>query len=387
MHPLLHFSLKNLRKNKARTGLAILAVLLGVLLITTLLVLTDSLVSTVDDSLEILSGTVIVQEANSVDPTQSLINESAIDELIAENNTGGALEGLIDSYAKEIWYFERNNNSEFGFSQAIGVIPSQERKTVGVLNESNIVFGRTLNDEDTNATVIGVNTAIALGIAPGNYVKISDYSILVVGIFTTDSFLDGAYYVPLDTARLFRSVFSTGVISTAIIKPVDVDAEQKIINYINLEIGEKYGIEAADVDDLSEQGREFLEITTDFAFYIGLISVIVGSLSVFNALLMSVSERKKEIAVLKATGWMDQEVGVEIFIESVTIGIIGGIAGLIGGVAVAWYVTTQSSFLDLVVIPLTLVKSYFYAVLLGVLAGLYPAVRAMRIDPVSDIVG
>ncbi|MCY3414934.1 MAG: ABC transporter permease [Candidatus Heimdallarchaeota archaeon] len=387
MHPLIRFALKNLSKSKARSVLAILAVFLGVLLITALLVLTDSLVATVDDSLEILSGSVIVQEANIPDPTMSLINETVVDRILEQNNTGGALEGDIKAYAKEIWYLEKNNETEFGFAQILGIIPSQEKATIGVLKEENFFAGRTLEDDDVNKTVIGVNTAIALELIPGSIIEVAGVELQVVGIFATDSFLDAVFFVNIDTVRQFRDTYRNGMISTVLIRPVDVAAETRIINYINNELGEIYGIEAADVDELAEQGRQMMEITTDFAFYIGLISVIIGSLSVFNAILMSVSERKREIAVLKATGWKDSEIGFEVFIESIFIGVIGGLIGLGGGVLVAWYVTTLSSYLDLVVIPITLIKSCTYAVFLGVFAGLYPAYRAMMIDPVNDLMG
>lgn len=387
VHPLLRFAYKNLLKSKSRTILAIMAVVLGVLLITALLVLTDSLVSSVDDSLGVLSGTIIVQEENSIDPSTSLINGSVVQKIDELNDTETPIKGMISSYAEEIWYTEKNNATEFGFSQVIGVVASHEKETVGVLNPENIVYGRTLEDNDVNATVIGLTTAIAMQVVPGNTLNISGFPLTVVGIFSTESFIDAFFYVPIETVRKFRTAFAGNVISTILLRPSNVDHERTIINYINENLSSIYHIEAGDIDELSEQGREFLELTTDFAFYIGIISIVIGSLSVFNAILMSVYERKKEIAVLKATGWKDSEVGLEVFLESILVGLIGGTIGLLSGVAVANYVTQQSNFLDISVNVLTLVKSFTYAVLLGIFAGLFPAFRAMRIDPVEDIVG
>jgi putative ABC transport system permease protein len=171
------------------------------------------------------------------------------------------------------------------------------------------------------------------------------------------------------------------------VKPTDLLAGEIIKDYLNEELGESFNIEATDFDELADQGRQFLKIASDFAFYIGLISIIIGSLSVFNAVLMSVIERKREIAVLKATGWSDLEVGLEVFIESLLIAAIGGVIGLLLGIITSNYVTNISNFLNLVVIPFTLIKSYVYAVFLGIFAGLYPALRAMRIDPIIDLSG
>lgn len=387
MHPLVKFSIKNLNKSKIRSILSILAVFLGVLLITTLLVLTDSLVAAVDDSLNIVSGVIVVQEKDAIDPSLSSINQEAIDDILNQNGTGGELEGLIESYSEEIWHVEKSPDTTFGFIQVTGVNPSREKATVGVLKEENFREGRTLKDNDYNATVLGSSLAFALGKELGDYITVSDNHIEVVGIFNTDSFIDETIFMNLELVRTFSPRYANGTFSTLLIKPINLQSGEIIKTYINENIGVEYEIEASDFDEIAEQGRKFLDITTDFAFYIGLISVVVGSLSVFNSILMSVMERKKEIAILKATGWKDLEVGIEVFLESLFIAAIGGLLGLIGGLSIAIYITSISTFLDLVIVPLTLAKSYAYAVILGILAGLYPAFRAMRIDPVADLGG
>ncbi|MHA2168923.1 MAG: ABC transporter permease [Candidatus Kariarchaeaceae archaeon] len=386
MHPLIRFAFRNIKKSKARSGLAGLAVILGVLLITTLLVLTDSLVATVDDSLELLSGVVVVQQKFSIDPSLSRINDSVADELEFQNESG-ILEGLVDGIAEELWYVEKSDVGLFGYMQVIGLIPSQERSTVGVLNSENIIEGRTLADTDTNATVIGSTIAFMLNLDLGDMIQVAGVYIPIIGIFRTNSFVDGSVFMPIETVRNLNPAFSPGIISTILVKPKDLLAGEIIKDYLNEELGETYNIEATDFDELAEQGRQFLKIASDFAFYIGLISVIIGSLSVFNAVLMSVIERKREIAVLKATGWSDFEVGMEVFIESLLIATIGGIIGLILGILTSSYVTAISNFLNLVIVPFTLLKSYIYAVFLGIFAGLYPAARAMRIDPIIDLSG
>lgn len=388
MHPLIKFSFKNLTRSKIRSGLSIAAVFLGVLLITTLLVLTDSLVATVDDSLAVLSGVIVVQEQYASDPTFSSINQSSVDFIISQNSTGGQLEGMIKAYVEEIWHFERGGSGGlYGFTQVIGLIPSQELQTVGILNQSNFINGRTLTDSDYNATVIGSTLAYAQNYKVGDYLNASGNAIEIVGIFSTDSFIDATSFMPIELVRTFSSKYSQDTVSTVLIKPTKLQYGDEISEYINNELQDIYRIEASDFEEIAAQGREFLSVTTDYAFYIGAISVIIGSLSVANAILMSVMERKREIAILKATGWSDQEVGIEVFIESLFISAIGGMIGLVGGLSLAWYFTKISDFLHLAVFPQTLLESYIYAVLLGVFAGLYPAIRAMQIDPVRDISG
>lgn len=386
MHPVIQFAYQNLKKSKSRTGLAILAVVLGVLLITSLLVLTDSLVNSVDDSLDIVSDVIVIKERNTLDPTFSTINTSVIDRLIEENSTG-TLQGLISSYSDEIWYLEKSETGIYGFTQVLGVQPSKAIETIGILDPENFIEGRTLNDNDFNASVVGTTFAYSKGVEIGDYLEVAGKQILVVGLFNTGSFIDASIFMPIDMVRTFRVSYTERTISTILIKPVDRVAGGKIIEYINENLMDELNIEASDFEEMAEQGRKFIEITADFALNIGIISIIIGSLSVFNAILMSVMERKREIAVLKALGWTDNEVGIEVFVESLIISFVGGLIGLLGGIGVAIYVTATSNFLDLDIVPLTLIKSYGFAVVLGIVGGLYPAIRAIQIDPIVDISG
>lgn len=385
-HPVIQFAYQNLKKSKSRTGLAILAVVLGVLLITSLLVLTDSLVNSVDDSLDIVSDVIVIKERNTLDPTFSTINTSVIDRLIEENSTG-TLQGLISSYSDEIWYLEKSETGIYGFTQVLGVQPSKAIETIGILDPENFIEGRTLNDNDFNASVVGTTFAYSKGVEIGDYLEVAGKQILVVGLFNTGSFIDASIFMPIDMVRTFRVSYTESTISTILIKPADRVAGGKIIEYINENLMDELNIEASDFEEMAEQGRKFIEITADFALNIGIISIIIGSLSVFNAILMSVMERKREIAVLKALGWTDNEVGIEVFVESLIISFVGGLIGLLGGIGVAIYVTATSNFLDLDIVPLTLIKSYGFAVVLGIVGGLYPAIRAIQIDPIVDISG
>ena len=257
----------------------------------------------------------------------------------------------------------------------------------GILDSDNFIEGRSLIDGDFNASVVGTTFAYSKGVEIGDYLEVAGKQILVVGIFNTGSFIDASIFMTLDMVRTFRVTYTESTISTILIKPVDRVGGGQIIQYINENLMDELNIEASDFEEMAEQGRQFIEITADFALNIGIISIIIGSLSVFNAILMSVMERKREIAVLKALGWTDNEVGIEVFVESLIISFVGGIIGLLGGIGVAIYVTATSNFLDLDIVPFTLVKSYGFAVLLGIFGGLYPAIRAIQIDPIVDISG
>jgi len=101
---------------------------------------------------------------------------------------------------------------------------------------------------------------------------------------------------------------------------------------------------------------------------------------------MSVLERFKEIGALKAVGWTRQNIIRMILYESLFLGVIGGIMGIILGFSVDY---TLSLFLGVkyFISPALMIESFSFALFLGLIAGLYPAYHASKLDPVEALRG
>ena len=118
---------------------------------------------------------------------------------------------------------------------------------------------------------------------------------------------------------------------------------------------------------------------------IAIIALFVGGLSVINTMTMSVSERTREIGVRKAIGASDGQIVGQFLTESGIIGLIGGVSGLFLGWLAATVVDKilEPRNLDLfLVTPRLAIGSVLFAVLLGVISGLYPSLHAARLRPV-----
>jgi putative ABC transport system permease protein len=119
-----------------------------------------------------------------------------------------------------------------------------------------------------------------------------------------------------------------------------------------------------------------------------LIALLVGSLSVINTMIMSVSERKREIGVKKAVGARDRHIIKEYLIESSTIGLLGGVLGLAFGGLIVFSINkmTESSNIQVFqVTPRLAIGALVFSITLGAVAGLYPAWHAARINPVTAL--
>ncbi|MFC4540846.1 ABC transporter permease [Halosolutus amylolyticus] len=136
--------------------------------------------------------------------------------------------------------------------------------------------------------------------------------------------------------------------------------------------------------ELLQQLQDVLDLLQNFIVGIAAISLLVGSIGIANIMLVSVTERTREIGIMKAVGAQNRAVLGLFLSEAVILGVVGAILGtalgLVGGYVGAWY------------IGLPLVYPYEYVVLaivvgilVGVLSGLYPAWRAARTDPIDAL--
>jgi putative ABC transport system permease protein len=121
-----------------------------------------------------------------------------------------------------------------------------------------------------------------------------------------------------------------------------------------------------------------------FLTTVALISLLVGSIGIMNIMLVSVTERTREIGVLKSLGFTGFDILFLFMVESILLGVIGGILGSTVGIAGAYSVET---FLKLpVVFPLDLIAvGFFVAVVVGFVSGVYPARKAAKMKPVDSL--
>ena len=123
---------------------------------------------------------------------------------------------------------------------------------------------------------------------------------------------------------------------------------------------------------------------TLFLGSIAAISLLVGGLGIMNIMMVSVTERTREIGIRKALGATFKDIMLQFLIEAVIIGVVGGVLGILFGVGSALLVSKVSTFTTYITV-FPIVISFSFSVGIGLFFGLYPARKAARLDPIEAL--
>lgn len=118
---------------------------------------------------------------------------------------------------------------------------------------------------------------------------------------------------------------------------------------------------------------------------IAIIALIVGGIGVMNIMLASISERIREIGLRKAMGATDAAVFIQIIIESVVLSTLGGLMGVAFSYGLVYIIQNVSTSNAPIIKPDALIFSMIFATIIGLIAGLYPALRAAKLDPIQAL--
>lgn len=281
-------------------------------------------------------------------------------------------------------------------SSVLGIDPGPYLKSISTLE---IEKGRFLQSNDQHSIVIGAlvaNDTFGESVSLGSTILISGSPYRVVGILNKSgssfSNIDSAILVQIDEAR---EIFSN-VLGDKEIHMIRLTAKEGV----NLSgVSSRIEDEMLAAHRVTEDKKDFSVITSDFinkeldnvtgilAIFLGgvaSISLLVGGVGIANTMFMSVTERKREIGILKSIGAREEEIWHLFLVESSIIGIAGGFLGIILAYALSYLITILSG-VKVSIEPLVVFGAITFSAGIGMISGVFPAKQAAKLDPVEAL--
>ena len=408
--PELRLGLENLRAHKLRSLLTMLGMIFGVAAVVAMLSIGAGAQQEVMAFIEQLGVRNLIVEAREAADGQALQKVRKLspgltfsDLRVIQSN----LDGISAATARKRFTPSKLMPKPFTSETPVVYGVSPAYKTIGNLA---VASGRFFDDSETTAAapvaVLGEAAAANLfgaDDAVGRYVKVNDQWFRVIGVagpqLTVQSDVAGIpaqdrnniIYVPL-----FSSVFRLEDGQSAQKDEIDGIYLQMqpgsditgaaamirgILDVAHRGAGDFTIVSPAEL--LAEQ-RRTQRIFEMVMVAIASISLLVGGIGIMNIMLASVLERTREIGVRRAIGARQRDVVRQFLIETTIISLTGGVAGIVLGVALSQLIGVLAGW-STIVTTSSIVLAFGVSVAIGIVFGLYPAVRASRLDPVKAL--
>jgi putative ABC transport system permease protein len=195
---------------------------------------------------------------------------------------------------------------------------------------------------------------------------------------------DDVVYLPVTTAQRMFGVGRIDAIAVRASSPDDIDAEQDLIKRTVAAAHPEQEYQVLTQDEILGVLGDILSVLTAVLASIAGISLLVGGVGVMNIMLVSVSERTREIGLRKAVGARTRDVLRQFLLEAVALTVTGGLAGIVLGV-VGSLAVERLSPLPAVITWWSIVLAFGVSVGVGVFFGVWPARKAARMQPVAAL--
>ncbi len=290
--------------------------------------------------------------------------------------------------------------SQESFSQVFGVGPDWME-----VNSSFPETGRALAREDDQrrrlVCLIGTEVIKNLELPDepiGEYFRVNNDWCRIIGVMEQRGELfgfsqDDYVMMPYGTARRMQGSSRDLDIQVQLLVE-DMERQDEVIARIRRLLRQEHGLKAGDADDFRIQTSEQLTesfnaiISTITAAVVGIVgvSLVVGGIGIMNIMLVSVTERTREIGILKALGATRRDILLQFLIEAVMLCLVGGLIGIALGYAVgALAATLLPGFPPAYVPGWAILLSFGFSAGVGVIFGIIPAAKASQLDPIDAL--
>ncbi|HEX2440812.1 MAG TPA: ABC transporter permease [Methylomirabilota bacterium] len=400
-----NLALVALAANKVRTALTMLGVIIGVAAVVTMMAVGAGAQGRVEEQIRSLGSNLIIVLSGSI--TSGGVRLGAGSQLTVTEDDARAMERDIESIQVAaptvrggVQVIAGNANwSTALFGVTPGFLEARDWDTA---------TGRRLTSEDvegaTKVAVLGQTVAQSLFGATdpiGQVIRVKKVPLTVVGVLTRKGQStqgqdqDDVLLVPLSTAKkkiLGTSQANARAVNAILVKVREPGAMKGVEQSIRVLLRQRHHLQGSQDDDFTLRNlSELLEsqeassrVLSLLLAAIASVSLVVGGIGIMNIMLVSVTERTREIGLRRAVGARRRDILVQFLIEAITVSLVGGLSGIVCGMAAAWaighFAGWQAPIQARAVVP-----AFLFAGAIGVFFGFYPARQASRLNPIDAL--
>lgn len=381
-------ALKSLSGSKMRAILTMLGIIIGVAAVIIIVSLVNGVTSDLIEQFEQMGATTINvsvmgrggNRSVSIDDMQDLVNDNP---------------GLLKSMTPSITISgatAKNGSSNVNPSTLAGV-----NENYTSIKGLELLYGRSLQYADSEYRlrncVIGTYIAQELfgtKSALGETLKINGINFAVVGVLdetgdSKEASADDIILVPYTMAQKITSGFSRGTyIFNAASKEVSSEAQTLIEEYLFKVFSSSNAYRVSNMSEMIDTINEMTGTMSLMLACIAGVSLLVGGIGIMNIMLVSVTERTREIGIRKSLGATPWDIMSQFVVEAITVSCLGGVIGIVLGIVGSYAI---GGIMDMkVAISIgAIVISFTVSALIGIAFGYFPAKKASRLNPIDAL--
>jgi putative ABC transport system permease protein len=359
---------KNPFRNKARLALAVIGIAIGIATIVALGMLTEGLKVSIEEQLKTGGADFVVMKNTTSESSSGTysIKNSRVDEISKINGVKQAA-GVYTS-----------SRTIDGTQLGLAGIRSQDLNMLGAK-----MIGGNVYSDDKNEVILGKLAADKLNKKVGDTLTFNGNKYTITGIFETgNKDLDSVGGMSLEKLQALDE--NEGKVDLIYVK-INTGADLKTVSQ---SVEKAYPGELTTISSIEDfqKADDSLQMVETASMAISLLAIVIGGIGIINTMIMSVFERTREIGVLKAVGWKSKRILSMILGESIVLTILAAFVGIILGViGIEVIINLSATPLGLIFTPALALKALGIAIFVGVIGGLYPAIRASRLPPTEAL--